>query len=102
MTEAKLDLKLSEKTSSGDETGTVSVRLTGSDGSPASAGSVEVRADDGSFQDERQPGTLGSTTFSDVPVTNLTVIANAPGHEEMRVSVSPDDFGGPEIVKGWS
>lgn len=103
MSDVSLDLKLSKQTDDGgSETGDVSVRVTAEDGSPASDGSVEVRADDGSFQDERQPGTMGSTTFTGVPVTNLTVIASAPGHEEMAVEVSPDDFGGSTITRGWS
>lgn len=102
--QVNIDVRLVQKDEDDDTTatGNVKCRVALDDGTPASEATVELAAADGSLRQERQPDALGgSVTFSDVPVQSYTVTITRSGYKTMTIDLTADDFGGPEIVRGY-
>lgn len=94
--------KQKDKSGDGVQRGRVKVFVTDTSGSPLPKATITVSADNGPYKKTKSARDHGmAQIFENVPVTDLTVVSELTGYKTAKVSVGPNNFGGPDVTHGY-
>jgi protocatechuate 3,4-dioxygenase beta subunit len=101
-----IDVRMTEQTDDEDggqvQRGTLKARVADQEGSPLPDTTITVSETNGAYEEEKSARRAGiATTFSNIPIADLTVRFERTGYEPLTVPVKESDFGGADITRGY-